>query len=124
MFPRAFDAQVKQSVIQFLKFAGQEKLKAFTDKNQCYAGQVGAPQMLYITPGWAFAELTKDMSIGVKAPLFIDVQTAADFFECAANSKGEGAADQARIAFGYTQAMANAQAAKEKKSTQEEKPDA
>ena len=68
----SFDS-AKLPVTQFLKFCSAEKLKAFmeTDGAKCFSGSVRATQVLYVPAGWSFAELTKEMSLGLKSPLFV-----------------------------------------------------
>ena len=65
--------------------------------------------MLYIPAGWAFAEITSELSIGFKTPMFTDMPCAHEFFAKAksSNSDNPGAREQQRIADAYLQAMSH-----------------
>ena len=52
--------------------------------------------MLYVPAGWAFAEQTKDMSLGLKTPVFV-----RDFFSKLQTVPGDVPSDQGLLAKAY-----------------------
>ena len=107
---KLMDPQTKQAVTQFLKFCNGDKLKELVDKTSCkfFVGMVHATEAIYIPAGWIFAELSKELCLGIKAPLLVDAAGTRAFFEKAKTCDGEAMSDQSSIATGYLQATAKA----------------
>ena len=97
------DPQAKQGVNQFLKFCNADKLKAFVEASgsKCLGGVVHAAEVLYVPAGWAFAEQTKDMSLGLKTPVFARAACARDFFSKIQTLPGDVPSDQGLLAKAY-----------------------
>ena len=68
-----FDPKVKTACIQFLKFCSKEKFQSYLSSEgaRAFHGTIGPSDMLFIPPGWIFAEITKDFVLGLKCPVFV-----------------------------------------------------
>ncbi|CAE7037690.1 unnamed protein product [Symbiodinium sp. CCMP2456] len=68
-----FDPKVKTACIQFLKFCNKEKFQSYLSSEgaRAFHGTIGPSDMLFVPPGYIFAELTKEFVLGMKCPIFV-----------------------------------------------------
>ena len=99
-----YGPKVKASCIQFLKFCTKEKFQKFlaADGGQAFFGTVGKSDCLYVPPGWMFAEMTKEFTLGVKCPIFMPEPFSQQLFD---NMQGSKTTEVSRAASAYVQAM-------------------
>ncbi|OLQ13846.1 hypothetical protein AK812_SmicGene2046 [Symbiodinium microadriaticum] len=107
------DTPSKHSVTQFLRFCNEEKLRGLLGAGcKCFTATVNPSEILYVPGGFVFAEMTKDVSFGIKSPLLLHTEATKAFFEKMKVAEGEGVGDQCKIADGFLQATAPAESAK------------
>ncbi|CAE7445809.1 CCB1, partial [Symbiodinium necroappetens] len=93
------DTPSKHSVTQFLRFCNEEKLRGLLGAGcKCFTATVNPSEILYVPGGFVFAEMTKDVSFGIKSPLLLHTEATKAFFEKMKVAEGEGVGDQCKIA--------------------------